>query len=278
MPELPEVETVMRGLEQAVRGALIEKVDQRRKDLRVPFPANLKKKVEGRTIDRFARRAKYVLMHLDDGQVMVLHLGMSGRILIARNHTPEKHDHLILHMRDGTQVIFNDARRFGLVYLMSESDMEKHTAFKGIGPEPLGNDFSGPVLEERLKGKKISIKQALLDQRIVAGVGNIYASEALFESGISPKRAAGKVQGERAEKLSAAIRSVLTRAIAAGGSSLKDHRQVNGELGYFQHGFKAYDRAGEPCPVCACGPQDGGVIKKIVQGGRSTFYCPRHQK
>lgn len=278
MPELPEVETVMRGLEQAVLGLSIETVDQRRKDLRVPFPKDLKKKLEGRCITHFSRRAKYILMHLDDGHIVILHLGMSGRILITENHTPQKHDHLILHLSGGKQVAFNDARRFGLVYLLREDDMPRHAAFKGLGPEPLGNDFSGPVLEARLKGKKVAIKQALLDQRVVAGVGNIYACEALYESGISPTRAAGTVKGERAEKLCAAIRGVLARAIKAGGSTLRDHRQANGELGYFQHSFKVYDREGGQCSVCDCGPAGRGAIRRIVQGGRSTFYCPRHQK
>lgn len=278
MPELPEVETVMRGLEKAVHGGVIEKAEVRRKDLRVPFPANLKKKLEGRRIDHFTRRAKYIQVHLDDGQVLVLHLGMSGRILIDRDHTPEKHDHMILQMKGGTHVVFNDPRRFGLVYLMKEEDVETHPAFKGLGPEPLGNDFSGPVLEYRLKGKKVAIKQALLDQRVVAGVGNIYACEALYEAGLSPTRAAGTVRGEKAEKLAAAIRNVLNRAIKAGGSTLRDHRQTNGELGYFQHEFKVYDREGGQCALCDCGGKKTSVIKRIVQGGRSTFYCPVHQK
>lgn len=278
MPELPEVETVMRGLEKAVRGGVIEKADVRRKDLRVPFPANLKKKIEGRRIDRFVRRAKYIRAHLDDGSVLVLHLGMSGRILIARGHTPQKHDHLILQMADGVHVVFNDPRRFGLVYLIREDDVETHKAFKGLGPEPLGNDFSGPVLEERLRGKKVAIKQALLDQRVVAGVGNIYACEALYESGIAPTRASGTIKGEKAEKLAAAIRNVLNRAIKAGGSTLRDHRQTNGELGYFQHEFRVYDREGGQCALCGCEGRKTGAIRRIVQGGRSTFYCPVHQK
>lgn len=278
MPELPEVETVMRGLEKAVCGGVIEKADVRRKDLRVPFPKGLKDKLAGRQITHFARRAKYILVHLDDGNVLVLHLGMSGRITIAKNHTALKHDHLILHMKDGQQIAFNDARRFGLVYLMHADAVDAHPAFKSLGPEPLGNDFSGPVLAARLKGKKVAIKQALLDQRVVAGVGNIYACEALYESGISPTRAAGAVSGEKAEKLAAAIRNVLMRAIAAGGSTLRDHRQANGELGYFQHEFRVYDREGGQCALCHCEGGKPGAIRRIVQGGRSTFYCPTHQK
>lgn len=278
MPELPEVETVMRGLAKAISGGVIEKVDQRRKDLRVPFPPGLKKKIEGRRITHFGRRAKYILFYLDDGQMMVWHLGMSGRVLITQSHIPEKHDHLILHMKDGTHIAFNDARRFGMVYLMKASDMEVHKAFAGLGPEPLGNDFSGPVLAQRLAGKKVAIKQALLDQRIVAGVGNIYACEALFEAGISPIRAAGTIKGDRAEKLAASIRDVLSRAIAAGGSTLKDYRQADGELGYFQHSFKVYDHEGGQCGQCGCSGAKAGGIKRIVQGGRSTFYCPTHQK
>ena len=278
MPELPEVETVMRGLDKAVRGLRIAKADQRRKDLRVPFPKGLKQKIEGRRIVRFGRRAKYILIHLDDGQVMVWHLGMSGRVLITRDHTPQKHDHLILHMEDGQQIAFNDARRFGMVMLSMEDTLSDHDAFRALGPEPLGNDFSGPVLAQRLAGKKVAIKLALLDQRIVAGVGNIYACEALFESGISPTRAAGTISGDKAEKLSVAIRSVLNRAIAAGGSSLRDYRQTDGELGYFQHRFNVYDREGGQCSLCGCEGSKAGGIKRIVQGGRSTFYCPRHQK
>ena len=278
MPELPEVETVMRGLEKAINGGVIATVDQRRKDLRVPFPKGLKEKLEGRKIMRLARRAKYILIHLDNRDVLIIHLGMSGRMLITRDHTPAKHDHLILHMKDGQQVAFNDARRFGLVYLLHEEAIDQHAAFKGLGPEPLGNDFSGPVLEQRLKGKKVAIKQALLDQRVVAGVGNIYACEALYEAGISPTRAAGKVAGEKAEALCLAIRSVLSRAIEAGGSTLRDHRQANGELGYFQHSFKVYDREGDGCAMCDCGTGKAGAIRRIVQGGRSTFYCPKHQK
>ncbi len=279
MPELPEVETVRRGLETALKTpAQIAKVDQRRKDLRVPFPKNLKKRLEGHEITRFGRRAKYLLIYMSSGEVMILHLGMSGSILITKGHRPEKHDHLILTLKNGQQIVFNDPRRFGMVYLCPEEDLETHKAFANIGPEPLGNDFNGPVLAEKLKGKTTSVKQALLDQRVVAGVGNIYACEALFEAGISPKRKAKTIQGQRAEKLVNAIRGVLKRAIKAGGSSLKDHKQVSGELGYFQHNFKVYDCEGENCLGCDCDIAQTNGIKRMIQSGRSTFYCPRKQK
>ncbi len=279
MPELPEVETVRRGLEAAIKApAEIAKVDQRRPDLRVPFPKNLKKRLEGHNVTGFGRRAKYLLLYISSGEVLIIHLGMSGRILITKGHKPEKHDHLIMTFKTGQQVILNDPRRFGMVYLCKEDELEAHKAFAHLGPEPLGNDFNGPVLAARLKGKNTPVKLAILDQKTVVGVGNIYACEALFKAGISPLRKASTIQGARAEKLAASIRDVLTRAIKAGGSSLKDYRQTDGELGYFQHNFKVYDRAGEKCRSCDCDIQRTGGIKRITQSGRSTFYCPRKQK
>lgn len=281
MPELPEVETIRRGLELVLPGQVITKVDQRRKDLRVPFPDNLVKRLTGRTVTHLTRRAKYILIHLDDGNMLVLHMGMSGRMLIVRPEEAydlQKHDHLILTMEDGARIIFNDPRRFGMVLLVHENEIETHKAFAALGPEPLDNGFSAPVLAARLKDRKSPIKQALLDQRIVVGVGNIYACESLFEAGIGPTRLAGSVKAEEIEKLTAAIRNVLSRAIEAGGSSLKDYRQADGELGYFQHSFSVYDREKMACPGCTCDIDKTGGVQRIVQSGRSTFYCPQKQR
>ena len=267
MPELPEVETVRRGLEPALLGHRIQSVEQRRTALRTPFPENLPGRLKGRMVTALTRRAKYLLIHLDDSHILVIHLGMSGRLLITRNHTAEKHDHLILTLEDGAQVVLNDARRFGMVFLITEEEMPSHPSFKDMGPEPLGNSFSGPVLSARLKGKKTAIKQALLDQKTVAGIGNIYACEALFESGINPQRPAADIQEHEANRLTAAVQSVLQKAIESGGSSLRDHLQVDGTLGYFQHHFSVYDRAGERCPGCDCDMSVTGGIRRITQSG-----------
>lgn len=281
MPELPEVETVMRGLEPVLLKAVITHVNQRRKDLRIPFPKNMKKRLEGRKITMLQRRAKYIQVLLDDCNVLVIHLGMSGRVSIIEakeKYKPEKHDHLILTLKSGVKIVYNDPRRFGMVFIMGQDEAGTHKAFKHLGPEPLGNEFSGPVLAERLKGKKTSIKQALLDQRIVVGVGNIYACEALHQSGISPLKEAQLIKGQKAEKLAQAIRDVLNCAIKAGGSTLKDYRHADGELGYFQHSFTVYDQENNPCPSCDCDINKTGGVKRIVQSGRSTFYCARKQK
>ena len=275
MPELPEVETVCRGLAPVLAGHVIVRVDLHRKDLRKPFPKALKKIVEGAKVTHITRRAKYILMHLDNGYVLVIHLGMSGRIVFhPRDYKPQTHDHFILHMKNGQQIVLNDPRRFGVVDLVAEGDLESHALFSHLGPEPLSNGFSGPVLAAALKGRKTAIKQAIMDQRIVVGVGNIYACEALFMAGISPLKQAGLVKPDQAEALAAAVKKVLQKAIKAGGSTLRDHRQANGELGYFQHSFSVYDREGRVCSRC------GGdrLIKRIVQGGRSTFYCSVCQK
>lgn len=277
MPELPEVETVRRGLESVICGARIADVVTHRKGLRLPFPKDLQTRLSGRRVTSLGRRAKYLLIHIDGPQTLVIHLGMSGRIRTACEHIPEKHDHFMLTFNDGNRLILNDARRFGFVLLMNEHELSSHAAFRHLGPEPLSNDFSGPVLAQRLKGKKTSIKAALLDQRVVAGVGNIYACEALFESGINPKKLAGTIKGQKAEDLAAAIRATLERAVAAGGSTLRDYRQVSGETGYFQHDFKVYDREGKKCAGCTCDIIKTGGIKRMAQGGRSTFYCPRRQ-
>ncbi len=278
MPELPEVETVRRGLEPRLVGATIVALKQQRGDLRLPLPKNFAARVVGHKITALERRAKYIVARLDDGSAWLMHLGMSGRMMLLSHNEAailplDKHDHVVFDTDRGWQVRFRDPRRFGLMLLMSNKEAEIHKLLKDLGPEPLDKAFTGKVLAAALKGKKTSIKAALLDQRVVAGIGNIYASEALFLSGISPKRLAMKVQGERATKLVAAIKKVLTQAIKAGGSSLRDHRQPDGELGYFQKRFAVYDREGKPC---SGGCKD--TVKRFTQGGRSTFWCPRCQR
>ncbi len=295
MPELPEVETVMRGLRVRLEGRRLVKVTQRRANLRFPFPENFVQRLTDRRIESLSRRAKYILMELDDGQVLLCHLGMSGRMIIvdaedlkARDIAqPEsawlKHDHVIFETDRGDEIRFNDARRFGAMDLIDGAQLDEHKLLKGIGPEPLGNAFNGPELARRLAGKRSPIKAALLDQKIVAGLGNIYVCEALHIAGLSPKRQAYTVQGQRAEKLVAAIRDVLGRAIEAGGSSLRDYVQADGELGYFQHDWVVYGREGESCRRCA---QDSGgsagkkeaLIQRMLQSNRSTFYCARCQR
>lgn len=280
MPELPEVETVCRGLALRLEGRRIAAALQRRPDLRFPLPARFTARLEGRRILSIGRRAKYIVIRLDDGWVLLCHLGMSGRMLLSDGPPPayEAHDHVVLTADDGTVLRFNDARRFGMMDLVPEADLDRHKLLAGLGPEPLGNAFSGPVLAAALAGKSTPIKAAILDQRVVAGVGNIYASESLFRAGLSPRRLARTVQGGRAERLAAAIRAVLGEAIAAGGSSLRDYVQTSGELGYFQHRWAVYERAGERCPGCDCDPAAGGGIRRVVQTGRATFYCPRRQR
>jgi formamidopyrimidine-DNA glycosylase len=277
MPELPEVETVVRGLAHALQGKRMVRLDLARPDLRETIPVDLAQRLENRRIEHFSRRAKYILVHFEGGGVLIAHLGMSGRLVIAPpGEAPPraKHDHAIFRFEDGTELRFNDARRFGLLDFASEAGVAGHPRFRHLGPEPLGNRFSGPALALLLKGKKTSIKAALLDQRVVVGLGNIYACEALYGAALSPRRMAGTVQGGRAERLACAIRDVLTRAIAAGGSSLRDYVQASGELGYFQHQWAVYGKEGEPCPGCDC----RAGIKRIVQGGRSTFYCAKRQR
>jgi formamidopyrimidine-DNA glycosylase len=280
MPELPEVETVCRGLERALGGKILARVEARRPDLRIPLPPGFASRLAHRRIERVVRRAKYILLHLDDGQVVIAHLGMSGRMRIqgAQPEPPGLHDHVILEAEDGTVVYFNDARRFGLMTLVDLAGLDTHPLLAGLGPEPLGNGFNGPALAAALAGRNTPIKAALLDQRVVAGLGNIYVSEALFHAGLSPRRKAATVQGERAERLAAAVKSVLEAAIAAGGSSLRDYVQPDGELGYFQHRWAVYDRAGLACPGCDCVLATTGGIKRIVQSNRSTYYCPRRQR
>lgn len=279
MPELPEVETVRRGLVPMLVGRCIVRLQQRRKDLRVPMPKNFAQKVEGRTVRAIDRRAKYLLIRLDDGQTLIAHLGMSGRMVLhdaksAAEHPLGKHDHVVIDTDQGWQVRFNDARRFGVMLLAPTEGIEKHKLFKGLGPEPLDDAFDGAALAARLKGRKTPIKAALLDQKTLVGVGNIYACEALYMAGISPRRSAHTVQGERADKLMTAVKDVLTRSIQDGGSTLRDHVQPDGELGYFQTRFKVYDREGAPCPTKGCGRE----VRRLVQSGRSTFYCGHCQK
>jgi formamidopyrimidine-DNA glycosylase len=275
MPELPEVETVMRGLDGHLTGRRIASARLNRPDIRFPVPPELPKVLTGATVLGFRRRGKFMLMRLDSGYSVLIHLGMSGRMLIDAE--PALHEHLTIETEGGGRVGFVDPRRFGVLDLMRTEDEDGHKMLAGMGPEPLGNEFSAPVLAAALKGKTTAIKVALLDQRIVAGIGNIYASEALFRAGISPTRAAGKISRPRIETLVQAIRETLVEAIAAGGSSLRDYVQPSGELGYFQHAWKVYGRVGEACERCPGTPVCAG-IKCITQGGRSTFYCARTQK
>jgi formamidopyrimidine-DNA glycosylase len=274
MPELPEVETVCRGLEGPLVGRRLTKVTQRRANLRWPFPDNFANRLEGRTITRLHRRAKYILADLDDGWVWMTHLGMSGRMYIHHGLAPDpgKHDHVLIETDDGHTVVFQDHRRFGMMDLVPATELGAHRLLSDMGPEPLGNEFNGIVLSNALRGRRTPIKSALLDQKIVAGLGNIYVCEALFHAGISPRRLASSVAGRRAERLVPAIRDVLTKAIAKGGSTLRDYVQASGELGYFQHEFVVYGREGEPCVTC------DGTIKRLVQSGRSTFFCSTCQR
>ncbi len=280
MPELPEVETVCRGLAMRMVGKRLTKVEQRRPDLRFPLPTDFAARLTGRRVLAIRRRAKYMLIELDDGQVILGHLGMSGRMLVTdmRPAQLETHDHLVFDLEDGACVRFNDARRFGMMDLVLSTELDQHKLLRDLGPEPLGNDFNGPTLAAALKGKKTPIKSAILDQKVVVGIGNIYASEALFRAGLSPKRLAATIQGDRAERLAAAIKQVLIEAIAAGGSSLRDYVQADGELGYFQHQWKVYDREGLACPGCDCDLARTGGIRRLAQAGRSTFYCSRRQR
>ena len=293
MPELPEVETVRRGLQPTMEGAEIAKVEVRRPDLRFPFPPEFSDKLEGRRIVSVGRRAKYLLIHLDRDPVLIGHLGMSGSFRIERDgdaavpgvfhHERSKlaaHDHVVFHLSTTSgpaRVVFNDPRRFGFMLFAEAAALDTHPMLAGLGIEPTGNALDGKVLAELFSGKRAPLKAALLDQRLIAGLGNIYVCEALWRAGLSPRRQAGSIvsrSGARTERLAEAIRSVIAEAIAAGGSSLRDYVQADGSLGYFQHAFSVYDREGAPCakPLCE------GTISRIVQSGRSTFYCPACQR
>jgi formamidopyrimidine-DNA glycosylase len=276
MPELPEVETVRRALIPRLVGRTIEKIDQRCEKLRIPLPSCLDARLSGRRIISVDRRAKYLLFRLDNGLVLLLHLGMSGRLTLssAIAQAAGRHDHVIFHFNDDTRLTFTDTRRFGLVTLAADDDLDNHPLLAGLGLEPFDESFTGQELATRISGRLAPIKTALLDQRVVAGMGNIYACESLYYAGLSPRRSAATVSGRRAERLAASIRQVLSAAIEAGGSSLRDYAGTSGELGYFQHQFAVYNRAGNRCPNCDC----GGTIRRIRQSGRSTFYCPRRQR
>ena len=277
MPELPEVETVMRGLAPVMEGQVIARADVNRPDLRRPFPESMARRLTGKTVLRLRRRSKYILADLSSGESLLIHLGMSGRMLIsgaklaafAHDHpAPEKHDHVVFHMAGGARITFNDPRRFGAMDLLDTKTAEAHKLLRAIGPEPLGNSFDDTYLAAQLAGKATPIKTALLDQRIVAGLGNIYVCETLYRAGISPRRKAGNISKRRVGSLVPIIRTVLSEAIAAGGSSLKDFRQADGDLGYFQHSFD------EPCKSPDCTAR----VARIVQSGRSSFYCPTCQR
>ena len=276
MPELPEVETVVRGMQPALEGKILINVEQRCESLRWPIPENFAVRLIGKRVVRIERRAKYILWYLDDQSVMILHLGMSGRVTISakRPECLEKHDHLIFTTEEGVVIRFNDARRFGMVDLNSSATIYQHRLLKLLGPEPLGNQFNSSSLGFVLRNRKTSIKNALLDQSVVSGLGNIYVCEALYRSNISPKRLALNVKGKKLERLVGVIKEVLYEAIDSGGSSLRDHAQTNGELGYFQHSFKVYGREAEPCSNNEC----IGIIRRIIQSGRSTFYCVSCQR
>jgi formamidopyrimidine-DNA glycosylase len=291
MPELPEVETVRMGLLPVMQGHKITRAETSRGDLRVPFPNDFAGRLTGRTITTLRRRAKYMLGDLDSGETLVIHLGMSGRMtvyaggakkklgnyvhdLAEHNIGADKHDHVVFDTDAPARIVFNDHRRFGLMLLVDTAALDEHKLFRGLGVEPLSQGFDAAYLTRALDGKKTPIKSALLDQRVIAGLGNIYVCEALFRAHISPKRRAAKVKPAEAAALVTAIKAVLREAVKAGGSSLRDHKQVTGELGYFQKQFAVYDREGEPCPGKSC----KGKVKRIVQAGRSTFYCPGCQK
>src|ERR1700730_6431515 len=301
MPELPEVETVRRGLQGAMEGAKIVKAEARRKDLRFPFQKDFVARLEGQTVTGLGRRAKYLMADLGSGDVLLMHLGMSGSFRVVRDddaripgqfHHPRgkdsAHDHVVFHMSSGADVVFNDPRRFGYMKIIARNALDDEPLLKGLGPQPLGNEFDAKKLARARANKKTSLKAALLDQRVVAGLGNIYVCEALFRALLSPRRLAatlatkaGQRKGvaggeptEHAKRLVAAIHAVLNQAIKAGGSSLRDHRQTSGELGYFQHSFQVYDREGERCQTAGC----GGIVRRFTQNGRSTFWCPKCQK
>ena len=280
MPELPEVETVRRGLLPVLAGHRLAEVEQRRPDLRFPLPDGFARRLRGRRVDDIGRRGKYLLIHLDGDEVWLAHLGMSGRFCVHPGEPPPlaPHDHLILRTDDGTTVRFHDPRRFGFMDLVPADALDRYPCLACLGPDPLGPAFDAAYLTGQLAGRLAPLKAALLDQRVVAGMGNIYASESLFRARLSPTRIAGTVSGARAKRLVTAIREVFAEAIAAGGSSLRDHRHPSGELGLFQHGFAVYGRPGEPCPGCRCQLARTGGIRRIVQSGRSTFYCGHRQR
>jgi len=313
MPELPEVETVRRGLEPVLAGHVLARVEQRRPDLRWPLPERFAERLTGRRVTGLGRRSKYLLIGLDGDETWpeetwIVHLGMSGRILVAAAPSPhpfpktpeslageggasllraemigefrhamtapDKHDHVVVTTDAGATVTYNDARRFGAMDLWPTAELEAHPLLAALGPEPLGNAFSGATLAAAFAGKRAPVKAALLDQRVVAGLGNIYVCEALHRAGISPKRLAGSLSRQRIDRLAQEVVATLNEAIAAGGSSLRDYRQADGELGYFQHSFRVYDREDTRCATPGC----TGAVARIVQSGRSSFWCPKCQR
>lgn len=283
MPELPEVETVRRGLLPVMEGARITRTDVNRPNLRWPFPDRMAERLTDVTVQALRRRSKYILVDLSSGETLIIHLGMSGRILISGDplgqyhHTypaPEKHDHVVFHLGNGARITFNDPRRFGAMDLIATPVAEKHKLLASLGPEPLGNAFDEDYLVRTLKPRRTPIKSALLDQRVVAGLGNIYVCEVLYRGGVSPLRKAANISEKRLARLVPLIRDVLSEAIESGGSSLRDYRQTDGELGYFQHAFRVYDREAQPCQTIDC----KGKIVRTVQSGRSSFHCPVCQR
>lgn len=283
MPELPEVETVRRGLAPVLERRRIVRADLRRPDLRWPFPPRMAERLEGARIERLGRRSKYLLMQTDRAETLIVHLGMSGRMQVDAAPTAAyrtaiapaaRHDHVVFHVEGGARVTFNDPRRFGAMDLAPTAALDDHWLLARLGPEPLGNGFHEDHLRHAFAGRRSSVKAALLDQRTVAGLGNIYVCEALHRAGISPLRRAGRIAARRVAALVPRIRETLSEAIAAGGSSLRDYRQADGALGYFQHGFRVYGREGAPCVTPGC----GGLVRRVVQSGRSSFYCPRCQR
>ena len=284
MPELPEVETVRRGLEPVMAGARLVHVEQRRANLRFDFPPDFVSRLEGRTITALDRRAKYLLVALDSGERLMIHLGMSGRMTIHPPDTHEaseigdfhhrqayyaKHDHVVFHLSNHHHVIYNDPRRFGFMLMIGKGELASHPLLADLGPEPLGNSFDAGKLAEALSGSAAPLKSALLDQKKIAGLGNIYVCEALHRAGLSPFRPAGTLDLLQCEQLAASIRTVLQEAVAAGGSTLKDYAKADGSLGYFQHAFRVYDQTGQNCPTKGC----KGTIERQVQAGRSSFFC-----
>jgi len=293
MPELPEVETVRRGLQPAMESAKIVKAEVRRKDLRFAFQKDFVHRLEGQTVTGLGRRAKYLMADLASGDVLLMHLGMSGSFRVVtdgdgtmpgdfhhKRAEDRAHDHVLFHMSSGALIVFNDPRRFGYMKIIAREAIEDEPLLSGLGPEPLGNEFDADMLARSCLNKKTSLKAALLDQRVVAGLGNIYVCEALFRARLSPRRLAATLSTKKGEttdharRLVEAIHAVLNQAIKAGGSSLRDHRQTSGELGYFQHSFQVYDREGEKCQTRGC----GGIVQRFNQNGRSTFWCPKCQK
>lgn len=283
MPELPEVETVRRGLEPAMTGQVIARAEVNRPDLRWPLPDRMADRLTGARVLALRRRSKYILVDLDTGETLLIHLGMSGRMLVSgsaigayvHDHpAPQKHDHVVLQMDQGARITFNDPRRFGAMDLMTTATMDQHPLLTAIGPEPFGNDFNEEYLLAALRDRRTPVKAALLDQHLVAGLGNIYVCETLYRARIAPDRLVRDLTMAQVRSLVPIIRDVLAQAITAGGSSLRDFRQADGELGYFQHSFDVYGRAGEPCRTPGC----GGTITRLVQSGRSSFYCPTCQR